>query len=79
MDPELNSQVEAKLFAERVGFPIMLKGPTNGGVMAHSWAGVASLLSEWGRGSFMQRVVPGNDRCGCVGVNRQRVNWQADV
>ena len=65
MDAEMNSQVEAKLFAERVGFPVMLKGPTNGGFMAHSWSDAASFLTAWGRGSFMQRVVPGNDRCAC--------------
>lgn len=44
LDPESTSWVEVQAFAERVGYPIVVKGATQGCVLCHNWFALSGCL-----------------------------------
>lgn len=46
LDPEISSFVEVQLFAERVGYPLVVKGSTQGCVLCYDWVTTSQCLSS---------------------------------
>lgn len=46
LDPETSSFVQVQLFAERVGFPLLVKGSSQGCVICYNWVDVSNCLSS---------------------------------
>lgn len=59
------SQLEIRFFAEKLGYPVMLKGPHQGATLCRSWAAVNTVLAteSWVHGGFLQCSVPGWEKC----------------
>ena len=45
LDPDNTSWVEVQAFAERVGYPIVIKGSTMGCALCHRWTSLAYYLT----------------------------------
>ena len=52
------SLLEARMFAETIGFPVLLKGPRQGAIQCKNWSELRTHLSstKWAQGGFIQRL-----------------------
>lgn len=60
------SLMEIRAFAERIGYPVLLKGPQQGAAMCHSWLQLRHLITtaKWAQnGGFIQRRTTGWEKC----------------
>jgi hypothetical protein len=56
---------EVKMFAESVGYPVLLKGPQQGALLCTSWLMLQQnlLTCRWAQGGFVQRRMLGWEKC----------------
>jgi hypothetical protein len=59
------SLLEARFFAETLGYPVMVKGPHQGAQLCESWGELLGVLNhaKWVHGGFLQRPLPGWEKC----------------
>ena len=59
------SLFELKLFADRIGYPVVVKGAVQGAAMCASWPAVRSTLhtQKWAQGGYLQKPVRGWEKC----------------
>ncbi len=60
------SMLEMRQFADRIGYPVLVKGATQGAVVCRSWFHLRAVVStqSWvQRGGFIQRLVRGWEKC----------------
>lgn len=59
------SILEAKLFAQAIGYPVLIKGQRQGACKAHSWTNLYEIMMTmvWAQRGFIQRIVYGWERC----------------
>ena len=56
---------ELRLFADRIGYPVVVKGAVQGAAMCGSWPAVRETLltQHWAQGGYLQKPVRGWEKC----------------
>lgn len=59
------SLFELKLFADRIGYPVVVKGAVQGATRCGSWPAVRETLhtKKWAQGGYLQKPVRGWEKC----------------
>ena len=61
------SLLEMRMFADRIGYPVLLKGAKQGALVCHSWLQLRGVITTqaWVQqgGAFIQKCIHGWERC----------------